>query len=739
MATNQQFLLLNEQVGWQAFVSGGVSVGKTLRLQPLPGFSQTVVDGKGSFGGLAMPTSLALDSAGQLYVLDSHTATICRFDSCEARFTTLPYLGGVGRTPRRFYQPRAIAISCADDLYVADTGNRRVQIFALNGLVLRAFWGPYVVESSGKVRLLDRRRIPRLSTPPNECLPGDNVAWPEGTWQPWDIALDDACGRVYISDYANGLIHLFDGKGRWLAAFGNAEEGQPLVHPTDLALDCHGNLYIVQEGQSGVVVLDSTGTFLRRVVQPDEVAGDFAPMGVGFDPRGRLLLCAGRPGKLYVYGENKASAVCCHAFTGHGCAMLCDATGKLYMADTQSKSIHVLESDMTFAMQGTLYLGPLDSRLYRCQWHRIAMQLEIAAGTSIQVDTFSAEAERSLGEIVTLPEEWWQTRQVAREPGSQEWDCLILSPPGRYLWLRVTLAGNGQATPAISRIIAHYPRASSLRHLPMVYREDVDSAAFLDRFLSIFDSMLDTIGDTVSNIASLFDPMATPATSARPGELDFLSSLAAWIGLALEQHWPEEKRRLLVKEAHRLYALRGTLAGLRLHVAIYAGIEPQILEHFKMRRWLMLDGASLGNGTMLWGSAASSRLQLGVYSRIGDVQLRDSGDPQTDPFDIHAHRFTLYLPWSGAGDLERQTLERIIEEAKPAHTQGDLMLVEPLMRVGSQSIVGVNTVVGCYPSGVTLESTRLGQSSLSPSAAEAGALTQQIGTRSRVGSTTRLD
>jgi phage tail-like protein len=398
-----------------------------------------------------------------------------------------------------------------------------------------------------------------------------------------------------------------------------------------------------------------------------------------------------------------------------------------------------LESDVTFAPEGTVYLGPLDSRLYRCQWHRIALQLEITPGTSVQVDTFSAEAERSLGEIVTLPEEWWATRQVAGEPGRKEWDCLVLSPPGRFLWLRVTLRGDGQATPVIHRMIAHYPRASSLRHLPAVYREDVDSAAFLDRFLSIFDSVMDTIGDTVTDIAALFDPMATPATSPRPGQLDFLSALASWIGLALEQQWSAEKRRRLVKEAHRLYALRGTLAGLRLHVAIYAGIEPQILEHFKLRRWLMLDGTSLGDGTVLWGAGAGRRLQLGLYSRIGDFQLKDSGDPQTDPFDIHAHRFTLYLPWPGAGDVERQAVQRIIAEAKPAHTQGVLEMVEPLMRVGFQSIVGVNTIVGCYPSGVTLESTRLGESNLSPSAVEAGAPTLQIGTRSRVGSTTRLD
>ncbi len=393
-----------------------------------------------------------------------------------------------------------------------------------------------------------------------------------------------------------------------------------------------------------------------------------------------------------------------------------------------------------FAGAGALYVGPLDSRLYRCQWHRIALQVEIVLGASVQVDTFSAEAERSLGEIAVLPEEWWATRQVAGDPQQGEpgrdWDCLVLSPPGRYLWLRLTLSGDGSVTPVVRRIIAYYPRSTALRYLPAVYGEDADSAAFLERFLAIFDAMFATIGDVVDNIAAYFDPLATPAVSRQPGRLDFLSALASWIGLALELNWPEAKRRRLVEQAHRLYALRGTLEGLRLYVAIYAGIEPQILEHFKLRRWLMLGGGALGEGAVLWGSAASGRLQLGAYSRIGDFQLIDSGDPRTDPFDVYAHRFTLYLPWPQATQQERQAVQRIVELAKPAHTQAQLEIVEPLMRVGCQSIVGVNTVIGCYPTGVSVEESRLGAAVVGSDQRDHTGM--RIGARTRVGSTTRI-
>ncbi len=37
-------------------------------------------------------------------------------------------------SPASFYSPHGLAISCRDDIYIADTGNCRVQIFSSEGL-----------------------------------------------------------------------------------------------------------------------------------------------------------------------------------------------------------------------------------------------------------------------------------------------------------------------------------------------------------------------------------------------------------------------------------------------------------------------------------------------------------------------------------------------------------------------------------------------------------------------------
>ena len=60
---------------------------------------------------------------------------------CECRFQTVPCFGGEGQGPRQLRQPHGIGI-CAGNLFVCDTGNHRVSVFALHGFVLRGHWQP---------------------------------------------------------------------------------------------------------------------------------------------------------------------------------------------------------------------------------------------------------------------------------------------------------------------------------------------------------------------------------------------------------------------------------------------------------------------------------------------------------------------------------------------------------------------------------------------------------------------
>jgi len=108
-----------------------------------------------------------------------------------------------------------------------------------------------------------------------------------------------------------------------------------------------------------------------------------------------------------------------------------------------------------------------------------------------------------------------------------------------------------------------HPIAESL---PAMYRED-DLAV---RLVSVMDSELAPVFASLDDFEAYLDPAYAPE--------DFLDWLAAWVGAALDQTWPLERRRRMVASAADLYRLRGTAGGLAAQVAIYTGGKVEVIE-----------------------------------------------------------------------------------------------------------------------------------------------------------------
>jgi phage tail-like protein len=738
------YFLLDRRAGWREGMlervvidAAGCDAG-ALRLRYRPGFQRPLAEPLSDLGGLTAPIGVAVDCAGDVYVLDRSGPAVLRFDPCDCRFVPLACLGGQGAEPRKLRDPRALAVTPRGDLLVADTGNRRVQRFALKESVLRQLIGPFRV-----MRKDDGGVIVQRAAALRAAAPGcPEVPLPKGIWEPVDVLVrPDNCAIVVV-DRANGLLHLFDARGRWKAAWdGAGEDAEPLALPVRVAAGRDGSFHVLQEGKGTVVVLDADGRFREVVKEPSQLAGHFAPAAIAVDDEGTIyladhasdcvhLVCRARDGTAVHRGPWRgfAGALDAMAFDPHGNAILCEA---------RTRRVSRAVPTAGFESDGVYYSEPLDSRIPRCTWHRVSLTTRVAPGTRVLVHTLTSESPKPMAEVLTLPESRWGTSQVHAVEGEGEWDCLIGSPPGRYCWLRLTLVGNGQDTPVVRDASVYYPRASSIRWLPAIYREDPTSADFLERFLSIFDRVRDGIGDCVTDFAALLDPRSAPVDDRG----DFLAWLASWLDLALDRHWPIGARRRLVREAHRLYALRGTPAGLVLHLEIYLGRTPQILEHFRLRRWLFVDYARLAQRSALWGSDIVKRLQLNEQVGIGEGVLMDSDDPLRDPWHVLAHRCTVVVPFAGEPTAaQRQTVERIVAMSTPAHVETTVRLVAPRLRVGVQSFIGVDTLVGVYPSGVHAGQGRLGRGTvLSPSPDEVAPPTMRVGIRARIGSSTMVD
>jgi len=109
-------------------------------------------------------------------------------------------------------------------------------------------------------------------------------------------------------------------------------------------------------------------------------------------------------------------------------------------------------------------------------------------------------------------------------------------------------------------------QSSYLKYMPAVYGTN----DFIGRFLLIFESILTPIDRQIGNLPYYFDPRLAPP--------DFLPWLAGWLGLVLDERWPEGQRRELIRSAVDLYDWRGTRRGVSEFLRLYTGYLPEIIE-----------------------------------------------------------------------------------------------------------------------------------------------------------------
>ncbi len=209
----------------------------------------------------------------------------------------------------------------------------------------------------------------------------------------------------------------------------------------------------------------------------------------------------------------------------------------------------------------------LDGQQPGTVWHRLFLDAAIPPGTGVTVESRAADdpavlerrpwqAEPPLylrGSGAEIP--YHRFGGPAPGPGEGTWELLFQQAVGRYLQIRLTLHGDGRHTPRIWALRAYYPRFSYLdRYLPDVYAEDAESASFLDRYLANVEGLYTAFEGRVAAAQWLLDPDTT--------DPDYLEWLASWVGGVLDPDWEEERRRLFVRHAARLFTRRGTRRGL---------------------------------------------------------------------------------------------------------------------------------------------------------------------------------
>ncbi len=734
--SKDNFRFLNVDGRWPVFEWDGLELGAdgSLQLQTLPLLEGVEPNNTSDTEAQSGPAGIAVSPDGTIYFSDPMTHRVVRVDPCDGVVSNVPCMGGKGGRPAEFNTPRGLLIpEYRESLFVADSGNHRIQVFDLASGQLVDIWG----ESSSEPR-----------------LPSDE---PGRFNTPWALA-GDRLGNVYVVDYGNQRVQKFNRVGELIPSFWEtiAASGV-LTQPVDISVystDEETRVYVVDAVLHSVFVFDDDGN----------LASD-AKNSFGADVLIKPLGITVSTGAVYV-GDNERDAILKfkrgddYKFIGEAIGYH-SAVAALALLDEETLLVYSggsiaplrLSIRNGYRTMGVLWSSAISVSNLGTSWHRAQAEMRrLSAGAHLRLFVFTSDSEADqpvvdLGNDNPFADPKWRRPVTPAERFADLFDLFIGGEPARFVWIGALFSGDGRSTPAVSQIRLEFDHASYLNYLPAIYRSDSQCSDFLLRFLSLFEALFSEVEDRIVDLSVLFDPVSTPS--------DLLPWLAGWLAVELDEDWDEEKQRQTIARAFELYGRRGTAEGLREGLRVFAGINAIIEEpiinaawwslpartstcgcHDNSREpsWEAMENSILGVTTMLLPASAQGAV-VGASATLDHSHLITNDEFGAPLFADVAHQFSIQVYRSQLRCPETLSrVQAIIEREKPAHTDYHLCVIEPRMRIGFQARVGKDAVIAGPPSEVLLHEGMV----LDKKRTLGGGPTGRIGEQSRVGMSTRV-
>ena len=195
---------------------------------------------------------------------------------------------GTGSAPT-FSRPLGAALAPDGRIYVSDTGNNRVVVFSPTGRYLFEFGGLGVAKPA----------------------PGVDATWAEGTLN-FPVGIDvGENGDVYVADFRNDQIQVFDAEGKFLRRFpdpttvvGKGASGQDGTGIAVTDVEVHGDKIYATDAYQ-IVVFSTKGALLGQFGRPGSGVGELdRPNGIAVAPNGTVYVSDSNNNRIVAFGPD---------------------------------------------------------------------------------------------------------------------------------------------------------------------------------------------------------------------------------------------------------------------------------------------------------------------------------------------------------------------------------------------------------------------------------------------------